>query len=199
VFATALFYGDSMITPAISVLSAVEGLHGGRPGFDRGRCRSRWPADRPVRAAEARHRQGGALFGPVMLSISAMLATLGVMHIFQRRRSSLALNPWYALNFFITDKWLAFLALGSVVLAVTGPRRSIPTWAISARADAAVVVRLRHAVPAAQLLRAGRDDPRWTSPRRRARSETRSSSSPRYLRRAAVILATCAPSSPARR
>src|SRR5690606_3298638 len=62
----------------------------------------------------------GTLFAPVMLVYFTVLAILGVIHIFQTPEVLLALNPWYAVQFFIVDKWLAFLALGSVVLAVTG-------------------------------------------------------------------------------
>ena len=122
VFATALFYGDSMITPAISVLSAVEGPDGGRPPAGPFRHPHRaGAAGRPVRPAEARHGQGRR-------AVCAGHDRLFHHHrgARDRCRSSRspevlwALNPWYAVQFFITDKWLAFLALGSVVLAVTG-------------------------------------------------------------------------------
>ena len=121
VFATALFYGDSMITPAISVLSAVEGLTV---------VNSRM-ADLVIPIALVLlvglfvlQRRGttsvGKLFAPIMLVYFVTLAVLGVMHIVQMPSILMALNPWYAIQFFMTDKWLAFLALGSVVLAVTG-------------------------------------------------------------------------------
>ncbi len=121
VFATALFYGDSMITPAISVLSAVEGLTVVEAGFQ--------PLVLPIAVGilvglfmiQSRGTaKVGQLFGPIMLVYFATLATLGMIHIVQHPEILAALNPWYAVQFFITDKWFAFLALGSVVLAVTG-------------------------------------------------------------------------------
>ena len=121
VFATALFYGDSMITPAISVLSAVEGLM----VVDEGLA----PYVIPIAlgllvALFAIQKRGtakvGALFAPVMLVYFAVIATLGTIQIVNTPEVLWALNPWYAVQFFITDKFLAFLALGSVVLAVTG-------------------------------------------------------------------------------
>jgi KUP system potassium uptake protein len=121
VFACALFYGDSMITPAISVLSAVEGLTVVQPGLQ--------PLVIPIAigllvglfAIQSRGTaRVASLFGPVMLVYFFVLAVLGLINIAARPEILSALNPWWALQFFITDKWLAFLALGSVVLAVTG-------------------------------------------------------------------------------
>ncbi len=121
VFATALFYGDSMITPAISVLSAVEGLTVVEHRLQ--------PLVIPIALVllvllfviqKRGTARVGALFAPVMLVYFTVLAVLGVMHIVQAPGILAALNPWYAVQFFIVDKWLAFLALGSVVLAVTG-------------------------------------------------------------------------------
>ncbi len=121
VFATALFYGDSMITPAISVLSAVEGLTVVDQWLDRFVI--------PIAlvlliALFMLQRRGtarvGAMFAPVMSLYFCVLAILGVGHIFATPEILWALNPWYAVQFFLTDKWFAFLALGSVVLAVTG-------------------------------------------------------------------------------
>src|SRR5690606_3665122 len=121
VFATALFYGDSMITPAISVLSAVEGLAVVDPKM----------ADWVIPIALVLliglfflQKRGttkvGALFAPVMIVYFVVLAMLGLLHIAHSPEILWALNPWYAVQFFLVDKWLAFLALGSVVLAVTG-------------------------------------------------------------------------------
>jgi KUP system potassium uptake protein len=121
VFATALFYGDSMITPAISVLSAVEGLTVVEARLG--------PLVVPIAlvlliALFVIQKRGtarvGALFAPVMLVYFTVLALLGIIHIVQTPTILLAFNPWYAVQFFIVDQWLAFLALGSVVLAVTG-------------------------------------------------------------------------------
>jgi KUP system potassium uptake protein len=121
IFAAALFYGDSMITPAISVMSAVEGLELAAPALH--------PLVVPVTVAILIflfliQRRGtalvGALFGPIMCVWFAVLAALGVWHIASRPEILLALDPRHAVGFFVTDGWVAFLALGSVVLAVTG-------------------------------------------------------------------------------
>jgi len=121
VFATALFYGDSMITPAISVLSAVEGLTVVDPRLDRYVIPIALVLLIGLFLLQKRGTtKVGALFAPVMIVYFVVVAALGVMHIFDAPQIFSALNPWYAVNFFIIDKWLAFLALGSVVLAVTG-------------------------------------------------------------------------------
>ena len=122
VFATALFYGDSMITPAISVLSAVEGLTTVNAGLE--------PWVIPIAVAIlvglfAIQSHGtarvGALFGPVMLFYFTTIAVLGVMHIIDRPQVILAtVNPAHFLTFFVEEPVRAFIALGSVVLAVTG-------------------------------------------------------------------------------
>ncbi len=122
VFATALFYGDSMITPAMSVLSATEGLNYVNSGFQ--------PYIVPIALAIlvgifAIQSRGtakmGALFGPIMLCYFLMLAVLGVMHIIEHPIIIWAtINPINALRFFYLDGFTAFIALGAVVLAVTG-------------------------------------------------------------------------------
>ncbi|MDF2637039.1 MAG: trkD [Novosphingobium lindaniclasticum] len=121
VFATSLFYGDSMITPAVSVLSAVEGLTVVEARLA--------PLVVPIAlvlliALFVIQKSGtakiGALFAPVMVVYFAVLAILGIYHLVQMPSVLVALNPWYAIQFFMTDKVLGFLALGSVVLAVTG-------------------------------------------------------------------------------
>lgn len=121
VFACALFYGDSMITPAISVLSAVEGLTVVNASFQ--------PFVIPIAIAIliglfSIQRFGtsavGTLFGPVVSIYFLTLAVLGVIGISHDPSVILALNPYYAFGFFQADMWRAFLALGSVVLAVTG-------------------------------------------------------------------------------
>ena len=121
VFATALFYGDSMITPAMSVLSASEGLKVVSPFFG--------PFVVPLSigilvglfAIQSRGTATvGAFFGPIMITYFVVIAVLGSIQIFAHPEIFWALNPWYAVNFFLTDGWKAFLALGSVVLAITG-------------------------------------------------------------------------------
>jgi KUP system potassium uptake protein len=122
VFACALFYGDSMITPAISVLSAVEGLNTVQTGFE--------PYVVPIAigilvclfAIQARGTaRVGALFGPIMILYFLTISVLGIIHIADNPMIILhTINPLNAVNFFLADGWRAFLALGSVVLAVTG-------------------------------------------------------------------------------
>ncbi|MBY0511708.1 MAG: KUP/HAK/KT family potassium transporter, partial [Rhodospirillaceae bacterium] len=121
IFAGALFYGDSMITPAISVLSAVEGLEVAVPGL----------GDYVVPITILIlltlflfQRKGsaavGRLFGPITITWFVVIAFIGVVNIIEAPRILAALNPWYAVQFFVVYKMKAFLALGAVVLALTG-------------------------------------------------------------------------------
>jgi KUP system potassium uptake protein len=121
VLAAALFYGDAIITPAISVLSAVEGLAVAEAQMT--------PLIIPVSVGiliglfliQARGTaKVGAIFGPIVLVYFAALAVLGVNNIMARPEIVGALNPVWAVRFFGVDPAKAFLALGSVVLAVTG-------------------------------------------------------------------------------
>jgi KUP system potassium uptake protein len=122
VFATALFYGDSMITPAMSILSAAEGLKYVSLGF------SPWILPISVviiGALFAFQSRGtakvGAWFGPIMLVYFATLAGLGVMHLTKMPMIILdVLNPLNTFYFFYNDGFRAFVAMGTVVLAVTG-------------------------------------------------------------------------------
>lgn len=121
IFAAALFYGDSMITPAISVLSAVEGLNVVAPQF------SSYVLPITLMVLTAlfmvqKHGTGtvGMAFGPIMIFWFATLGLLGALSIAHSPHVLLALNPIYAFNFLVLDPWLSFLTLGSVVLAVTG-------------------------------------------------------------------------------
>ncbi|WP_233548415.1 potassium transporter Kup [Aurantiacibacter zhengii] len=121
VAATALFYGDSMITPAISVLSSVEGLTVVNPQLDRFVIPIALVLLIGLFVLQKRGTaKVGAMFAPVMIVYFITLAGLGITQLFNTPEILWALNPWYALQFFIVDKWFAFLALGSVVLAVTG-------------------------------------------------------------------------------
>jgi KUP system potassium uptake protein len=117
----ALFYGDGVITPAISVLSAVEGLKVATPLFD--------PYVIPIALALLAglflmQRRGtaavGRLFGPVMLIWFAVLALLGIWGIVQQPRILLAVNPVYGIAVLWDVPWRGFLMLGAVFLAVTG-------------------------------------------------------------------------------
>ncbi len=121
VLATALFFGDCMITPAISVLSAVEGLATVSDGFDSFVI--------PIAVVimiglfwlqAVGTASVGRLFGPIMLAYFATLTVLGILNIMDRPDIFQALNPIWAVRFVANDGLLAFLALGSVVLAVTG-------------------------------------------------------------------------------
>lgn len=121
VMATALFYGDAIITPAISVLSAVEGLTYVEASLE--------PLILPICAVIivglfAVQKRGtakvGAVFGPVVLIYFATLATLGVVNIAEQPEILGILSPHHAGLFFLYDPGTAFLALGSVFLAVTG-------------------------------------------------------------------------------
>ena len=121
VLATALFFGDCMITPAISVLSAVEGL----ATIERGFTAFVIPISVAILVAlfyiqSTGTARVGKLFAPIMVVYFVTLAVLGVVNIMARPEVVYALNPAYALRFFTNDPGLAFLALGSVVLAVTG-------------------------------------------------------------------------------
>ena len=120
-FGAALLYGDGIITPAISVLSAVEGLSIATPYFDnyiipitviilcglfsiqnRGTARM------------------GTIFGPIILIWFSTIACLGICSIFTHPQVLAAVNPLYGLRFVLHNGWGAFLGLGSVFLAVTG-------------------------------------------------------------------------------
>jgi KUP system potassium uptake protein len=122
VFATALFYGDSMITPAMSILSAAEGLKYVNEGF------SAWILPISVViigglfAFQSRgSAKVGAWFGPIMLVYFATLAGLGLMHLTKMPSIIFdVLNPMNAFYFFYFDGFRAFVAMGTVVLAVTG-------------------------------------------------------------------------------
>ncbi len=122
VFATALFYGDSMITPAMSVLSATEGLVYVHAGFGSYIVPIAVAILIGLFAIQSRGTaKVGAFFGPIMLLYFGILAALGVTYIAADPMIIVhTLNPVNALNFFLADGKIAFVALGSVVLAVTG-------------------------------------------------------------------------------
>jgi len=120
-FGASLFYGDGVITPAISVLSAVEGLEIATPVFK--------PFVVPLALVVLvglflfqRHGTAsvGALFGPIMVVWFVTLAVLGVSSIVDHPEVLWAVNPVYAVQFIQIERWYSFLALGAVVLAVTG-------------------------------------------------------------------------------
>ena len=120
-FGTSLFFGDSVITPAISVLSAIEGLKVAAPALSH--------VVVPITIAVIIglfmiQRRGtalvGAVFGPVMVVWFLTIAALGTRQIAQGPEVLAALNPWYAVQFFLHNGMLGFLAMSSIVLAITG-------------------------------------------------------------------------------
>jgi KUP system potassium uptake protein len=133
IFGAALFYGDGMITPAISVLSAVEGIQVAAPSLD-SLILPITVAVLTVLFAIQRFGTGavGRLFGPVMGVWFGVLALAGAVEVTKSPAILKALSPTYGVTFFLDQGSIAFLALGSVVLAVTGPKLSMPTWATSA-------------------------------------------------------------------
>jgi len=121
IFGAALFYGDGMITPAISVLSAVEGMELAAPALKHYVI----PVSLAVLIALFLfQRKGtasvGALFGPVMLLWFLTLGVLGIISIARYPEVLAALSPGYAVAFFQEHKWGGFIVLGAVVLAFTG-------------------------------------------------------------------------------
>jgi len=121
VFGAALFFGDGVLTPAISVLSAVEGLEVAAPALHT------WIL--PITIVVllvlfATQRFGtdlvGKAFGPVIIVWFAALAAIGVHNIAGNAEVLHALNPWWGLRFFIEHGWHGIFILGAVVLAVTG-------------------------------------------------------------------------------
>ena len=121
IFGSTLFFGESVITPAISVLSAIEGLEVAAPGLQ--------PYVVPITigvilglyAFQSRGTAGiGKWFGPVMILWFGTLAILGVINIVRTPEILYALNPWNAITFMYKNRMLAFIALGAIVLAFTG-------------------------------------------------------------------------------
>ena len=121
VLATALFYGDAIITPAISVLSAVEGIKVVSPSFEPYIVPAALLILIGLFLIQSRGTaKVGLVFGPIMLFYFIVIGVMGIGGVVRDPRILGAINPWWALNFFLLDPMLAFLALGSVVLAVTG-------------------------------------------------------------------------------
>jgi KUP system potassium uptake protein len=121
IFGTAVFFGDGVITPAVTVLSAIEGLEVATPQFKK--------LVLPLTLIVLTllfivQRQGtgkvGKFFGPVTLLWFVALAMLGVQHILSNPQVLWALNPFHAASFIVREPHVAFVALGAVVLCVTG-------------------------------------------------------------------------------
>ena len=121
VFGAALLYGDGIITPAISVLSAVEGLELATPALSPFVIEIALVILVGLFLIQRRGTASiGKLFGPVMLVWFSVLALLGIVNILKNPAVFQAINPWYAVEFFRVDGWKGFLILGTVFLVVTG-------------------------------------------------------------------------------
>jgi KUP system potassium uptake protein len=121
IFGAALLYGDGMITPAISVLSAVEGLNVATPIFASYVVPITIVIIIGLFLVQSRGTAGiGKVFGPVTLVYFATLAILGVMQIVRHPGVLAAVNPLYAIDFFATNGLTGYFILGTVVLVITG-------------------------------------------------------------------------------
>jgi len=121
IFGTAIFFGDGVIPPAVSVLSAVEGMNVAAPGLERFVV----PITLVVLTIlfmVQKHGTGGIgkFFGPITALWFAVLAVLGTIHVAQNPAVLAALSPHYALGFIFNHPKLAFLALGAIILCATG-------------------------------------------------------------------------------
>ncbi|WCT78968.1 potassium transporter Kup [Novosphingobium humi] len=121
VFATSLFYGDSMITPAVSVMGAIEGLAVYEPGMHGAVVPMVVVILIGLFLIQSRGTaKVAAFFGPVMMAYFGVIAVLGVMSILEHPGVIAALSPHFAAAMFVADPMRGFLAMGSAVLAVTG-------------------------------------------------------------------------------
>ena len=121
IFGTCLFYGDGVITPAISVLSAVEGLEVVSPTFKRFVIPITLLILLCLFAVQKRGTSGiGKFFGPITLVWFIAIAMLGVYHIVDHPEILWAVSPYYAAMFVWEQPFTAFIILGAVVLCVTG-------------------------------------------------------------------------------
>ncbi len=117
----ALFYGDAIITPALSVLSAIEGLKVVTPAFDAYVVPLTVLVLVSLFAVQSRGTASVAtFFGPIMLLWFAAIAAAGIWHVAQDPRVLLAFNPWYGVNFLLHHGIIGFYTLGAVFLVVTG-------------------------------------------------------------------------------
>ena len=120
-FGGALLYGDGTITPAISVLSAIEGLDVATPAFHAYVIPITLVLLVALFSVQSQGTGGlGALFGPVLIAWFLSIAALGVGGIVHYPRVLLAINPWHALNYFVRNGGASIAILGAVFLAVTG-------------------------------------------------------------------------------
>jgi KUP system potassium uptake protein len=121
IFGTCLFYGDGVITPAISVLSAVEGLEVVSPAFKKYVIPLTIVILFGLFAVQKRGTSGiGKFFGPITVIWFVAIASLGLYHIASHPEILWAISPHHALRFIIAEPEVTFLILGAVVLCVTG-------------------------------------------------------------------------------
>jgi KUP system potassium uptake protein len=126
IFGTSLFYGDGVITPAISVLSAVEGLEVVSPAFKQYVIPLTLVILFCLFAVQKRGTAGiGKFFGPITLVWFITIAVLGVSHIVRHPEILWAISPHHALGFMWTQPGTTFIILGAVVLCVTGGRGAV--------------------------------------------------------------------------
>ncbi len=121
IFGTAIFFGDGVITPAVSVLSAVEGVKVAAPGLERFVV----PITLVVLTIlfmVQKHGTGGIgkFFGPIMVMWFLVLAVLGFIHVSRNPAVLAAMSPHYALSFIVNHPQLAFVALSAIILCATG-------------------------------------------------------------------------------
>jgi KUP system potassium uptake protein len=121
VFGIALFFADSAITPAMSLLSAAEGLKEISPQFEPFVVPFALAVLLPLFYFQKRGTGNvSAFFGPIMLTWFSTLGLLGGYHVFDAPQILYALSPWYAVKFLFNHGWLSLIVMGSVVLAITG-------------------------------------------------------------------------------
>ncbi|MEY4429674.1 MAG: hypothetical protein RLZZ182_2363 [Pseudomonadota bacterium] len=121
IFGTAIFFGDGVITPAISVLSAVEGMEVAAPALERFVVPITLVVLTALFMVQKHGTSGiGKFFGPITALWFLVLALLGVIHIVKNPAVLAAMNPMYALRFAFEHPGLSFVALGSVILCATG-------------------------------------------------------------------------------
>ena len=121
IFGTAIFFGDGVITPAVSVLSAVEGVKVAAPGLERFVV----PITLVVLTIlfmVQKHGTGGIgkFFGPIMVAWFLVLAVLGFIHVVKNPAVLAAMSPHYAISFIVNHPMLAFVALSAIILCATG-------------------------------------------------------------------------------
>jgi KUP system potassium uptake protein len=121
VIGATMFYGDSVITPAISVLGAIEGLEVATPGLEKYVVPLTIAVLLVLYSVQKHGTAGiGRFFGPIMIVWFVVLAVMGIINIVQAPVILQALNPWHAIEFMVRNKFIAFVALGAVVLSLTG-------------------------------------------------------------------------------